>query len=28
VSHYHEDHFRSDPASYAWRRVLLRIRGG
>jgi len=24
VSHYHEDHFRSDPASYAGRRVLLK----
>jgi hypothetical protein len=24
VSHYHEDHFRSDPASYAGRRVLVK----
>ena len=24
VSHYHEDHFRSDPASYAGRTVLLK----
>ena len=24
VSHYHEDHFRSDPASYAGRRALLK----
>src|SRR5437762_4572709 len=24
VSHYHEDHFRSDPATYAGRRVLLK----
>src|SRR5262249_40779584 len=24
VSHYHEDHFRSDPASYAGRRVLAK----
>jgi uncharacterized protein len=24
VSHYHEDHFRSDPVSYAGRRVLLK----
>lgn len=24
VSHYHEDHFRTDPASYAGRRVLLK----
>src|SRR5437879_6278483 len=26
VSHYHEDHFRSDPASYAGRRVLAKDR--
>ena len=24
VSHYHEDHFRSDPASYVGRRVLVK----
>src|SRR5262249_48226053 len=24
VSHYHEDHFRSDPATYVGRRVLLK----
>src|SRR5215475_11984159 len=24
VSHYHDDHFRSDPASYVGRRVLLK----